>query len=57
MEEQDPLVRATAMLCNTAIRIANVWIWHCVLRHNAAAGSGPKGFLNCPEKINEVEVP
>ena len=59
--EHKPLVTtaliATAMICNTAIRIANAWIWHSVQRHNATAGTGATAFLNRPDEIERVEIP
>lgn len=59
--EHKPLVTtaliATVMICNTAIRIANAWIQHSVLRHNATAGTGATSFLSWPDAIENVEVP
>lgn len=59
--EHKPLVTtvffATAMICNTAIRIANAWIWHSVQRHNAVAGPGATAFLSRPDEIERVEIP
>lgn len=55
MTEEKNTLFLVKMICNTAIDIANAWIKHSVLRHNANAGSGNPSFLSWPEDIKKYE--